>query len=47
MSEKSEFYARIYDKCPYCDRVFRKKEYSSNSKLVRKRLDSSSNLKNT
>ena len=40
MSEKSRFYAQIYEKCPYCERPFRKSKYSSNSKFVKKWLDS-------
>jgi len=47
MSKKSEFLAKFHDKCPYCERPFRKKKHSVDSKLVKKWLDSWFNAKNS
>jgi len=39
MSEKSRYLGRIYDKCPFCERPFRKVKYSVDSKLMKKWLE--------
>lgn len=39
MSEKARFMAKFYEKCPYCERPFRKPRHAINSNLVKKWLD--------
>jgi len=35
----AKFYARVYGKCPYCERPFRKPKHSMNSKRIKKWLE--------
>jgi len=32
--------AKFYEKCPYCERLFRKKKHFVNDKVMKKLLDS-------
>jgi len=47
LNKKAEFLAKFHEKCPYCERPFRKKKYSVNSKIIMKWLDSCFMLKNS
>jgi len=40
MNERARFLAIFHEKCPYCERKFRKKKHTIDSKIIRKWLDS-------
>ena len=39
MNEKTRFYARFYEKCPYCERSFKKTKYLIQSKQIKEWLE--------
>jgi len=47
LNKKAKFLAKIHEKCPYCERPFRKKKHAIDSKIVRKWLDVWFNAENS
>lgn len=47
MNEKARFYARFYNECPYCKRLFRNKKTTIRSNQIRKWLDGYFNPENS
>jgi len=47
LNKKAVFLAKFHEKCPYCERPFRKKKHFVNEKVMRKLIDSWFNAKNS